>query len=230
MKKNIILLQVIGVGLGLCLNTYTFKLKKIDNVSNEETSIKNQASIMDIIKKVTEINNKINQEKEIASEQAKVPVKKTPSNNSVSILEQIKLKNDRLGTLGRLYLPTINHSVAVYHANVYNDENYNAQQIVDNEDSAAYYKLGEKYIIADHHYQGFKKIINLNVGAKAYIKMNDGTIKTYYLKNKFIGENTGVDLTDGNGNSIQTLEGSLVMYTCYTSDRKIMLTLWNEVI
>ena len=60
--------------------------------------------------------------------------------------------------------------------------------------------------------------------------MNDGTIKTYYLKNKLIGENIGVDLTDENGNSIQTLEGSLVMYTCYTSDKKIMITLWDEVI
>lgn len=235
MRKNIILLPIIGVGLGLCLNTYTFRLKKIDDITTEEITINNQASIIDIIKTISETTSKINKENQEKkeSEQKKpiiIPAKKEHTNNNISILDQIKLKKDHLGTYGRLYLPTINHSVAVYYANVYNDENYNAQQIVDREDSAAYYKLGEKYIIADHHYQGFKKIINLNAGTKGYIKMNDGTIKTYYLKNKLIGENIGVDLTDENGNSIQTLEGSLVMYTCYTSDKKIMITLWDEVI
>lgn len=243
MKKNIMLIPAFTLGIGLCLSTYSFKLQKLEPTKLEEnTSIKEEASIISIIKK---INERITENKTIESnlkdsEEKNVEAQKTVEQESAQAPNQSNgisttkkepvVVREKFGTLGRLYLPTINHSVAVYYANVYNNTSYNAQKIVDDEDSAAYYQLGNKYIVADHYYQGFKKIVNLNVGDTASIKMNDGTVKNYYLKNKLIGINASADLTDEAGNSIQTMDGTLVMYTCYTSDKKIMITLWDEII
>ena len=53
-------------------------------------------------------------------------------------------ESEKLGTVGRLFLPSIDLNVAVYNANLNTDENYNAQSIVDKVDSAAYFKLGPK--------------------------------------------------------------------------------------
>jgi len=145
----------------------------------------------------------------------------------IDTLDKIKNSNEVLGTLGRLYIPSVNINVAVYKANVMGDENYNAQTIVDNKDSAAYYKLGNKYIIADHNFQGFNRLYNIEAGVKAYIKQSDGKIATYKLKNKFIGQNISYDLTNKEGTSIQNLDGELVIYTCYTSSKIIMVTMWD---
>lgn len=238
MKKNIMLIGVLTLGFSLCLNTYSLKLEKNEQSENQETTIKNDASIINIIKKISKISDITKENESVTTNQTDSVVKEEPKvqetiqqpvkNNQIIV--KPSPKPEKIGTLGRLYLPTINYSVAVYYANVYNNEEYNAQTIVDNEDSAAYYQLGNKYIIADHYYQGFKKIINLSVGDEAHIKMNDGTIKKYHLENKLVGQNTSVDLTDEAGNSIQTMDGTLVMYTCYGSDKTIMITLWNEIL
>lgn len=234
MKKNMILIGMLTLGFSLCLNTYSLKLEKTEEQSNkQETTIKNNASIINIVKKISDITKEsstTNKTASVVKEEPKVQetIQQPAKNNQIIV--KPSPKPEKLGTLGRLYLPTINYSVAVYYANVYNNEEYNAQTIVDNEDSAAYYQLGNKYIIADHYYQGFKKIINLSVGDEAHIKMNDGTIKKYHLENKLVGQNTSVDLTDEAGNSIQTMDGTLVMYTCYGSDKTIMITLWNEIL
>lgn len=232
MKKNIILIPIIA--LGFSLSTCTLKLQNQQEITNsEKPTIQSYASIIDIIKNVKDKkkdDTPTTKEQTAIKEEVKKQEKSSQKvlNNNISKVEEPL--PEKIGTFGRLYLPTINHSVAVYYANVYNNQDYNAQSIVDAIDSAAYYQLGNKYIIADHYYQGFKKIINLNIGDEAYVKMGDGTLKRYYLKNKLIGLNTAVDLTDEAGNSIQTMDGTLVMYTCYTSDKKIMITLWDEVV
>ncbi len=147
----------------------------------------------------------------------------------LSEIEKISIKSDFLGSAGRLYLPTINLNVGLNYARLEYDENYDAQEIVDRKDSAAYFELGGKYIIADHNYQGFNKLINLEVGTKAYIKSEDNKVITYQLNNKFLGKNTSEDLVDTAGNSVQNMKGSLIMYTCYTSDEDVIITLWDRI-
>ena len=80
-----------------------------------------------------------------------------------------------------------------------------------------------------HNYQGFKVIANLQIGARAYVKLQDGTIEIYELKENFIGKNTGTDITYTNGISIKDTEQDLVMYTCYTDYGDITITRWDRV-
>ena len=122
-----------------------------------------------------------------------------------------KVKNDNAysGTYGRLYVSYYN--VALYDYNVNTTSEASLQTIVDNQDSAAYYYNGGRKIIADHNYQGFKVLVNLNVGDKAYIKLNDGTILTYRLIYKSKGYNTGPDLIDINNNSFYDMASDIII-------------------
>ena len=146
----------------------------------------------------------------------------TSTKKSIDPITSIKKDNSRLGTYGRLYVS--NHDVALYDYNVNTRSSLSLQKLVDNKDSAAYYTTHGKYIIADHDYQGFKVLVNLSVGTKAYIKLSDGSIKTYKLIKKSKGKNTGPDLVDTNGNSFFDMKSDLIMYTCYNGG--IMSTLW----
>ncbi len=248
MKKDPTLLLSIGIITLLTLNVVKYQNYKI-NTNSHKT-----ASIVETIKRKEETKEETKEE--IKKEEEKVPTekpvlekeypitKKTPdkvpeksdsepkvveNNYKPDFLETIKQRNDSLGTYGRLYLPTISLTVGVYNANIYKNENYNAQTIVDNKDSAAYYEFKGKYIIADHNYQGFSRINNLNINDKAYIKTTNNQVIIYQMKNKFIGVNTHKDLQDLNGNSIENMEGSLAMYTCYDRNNKITITLWEQV-
>lgn len=134
------------------------------------------------------------------------------------------IRNDysNTGTYGRLYVSYYN--VALYDYNINTTSNQSLQTIVDNQDSAAYYYNGGRKVIADHNYQGFKVLITLNPGDKAYIKLSDGNILTYRLIYKSRGYNTGPDLIDINNNSFYDMSSDLIMYTCYEDG--IMGTLW----
>ena len=65
--------------------------------------------------------------------------------------------------------------------------------------------------------------------AQAYIKRSDGVVEVYQLVNKFAGRNIGYDLIDTTGNSVQNMNGSLIMYTCYGLNNGVMITLWNRI-
>lgn len=171
-----------------------------------------------------ETNKDIN----VSTTTVKTTTSKATNTKKTNIIEKIKNNNDRLGTRGRLYLPTINLNVALNDANVYKDGNYNAQDIVDAKDSAAYYTYGKKITIADHNYQGFKKLNNLKIGDNSYIKLKNGKVETYKLIDKFIGKNTVADLVNQDGISVQKMNGDLVMYTCYGSN-SIVITIWTKV-
>lgn len=140
----------------------------------------------------------------------------------VDQLTNIRNDNSNTGTYGRLYVSYYN--AALYDYNVNNVSEVSLQTIVDNPDSAAYYYNVGKKVIADHNYQGFKVLVNLNIGDKAYIKLNDGTVQTYRMIYKSKGYNTGPDLIDINNNSFYNMNSDLIMYTCY--DDGIMGTLW----
>ncbi len=233
-KKHIITLTI------LCITIlfYIFAYTNIDQVPIVKT-IENNVKSYEEIKENTETDFTL--ATEVKEETSQVNQSSTKIESNVIDLERPNpiiveendlnieiIKNDKtkLGTLGRLYFPSLNHSVALFHASLY-DENLNAQVIVDNKDSAAHFSLGDSFVIADHNYQGFKKIINLNIGDKAYIKKCDGSIMIYKLNNKFIGENIKTDLISKEGTSVQKMEADLIMYTCYNTGNDIMITLWD---
>ncbi len=128
----------------------------------------------------------------------------------------------KYGTYGRLYVSGF--SVALYDYNVNTKSSDSLQTIVNNKDSAAYYRNHGRLVIADHHYQGFKVLANLNEGTTSYIKFENGTSIKYKLIKKSKGVNTAPDLVDTEGNSFFDMKSDLIMYTCYEDG--IMATLW----
>ena len=185
--------------------------KKDENPNADENNDKNE------IKN----SNKNNNEKKVSE---KTNVKK---NSSTQPSSDNKTKNDnrkiiKYGTFGRLYIS--NYSAALYDYNVNTTSDADLQTIVDNKDSAAYYKNHGKLVIADHYNQGFKVLINLSEGAILQIKFEDGTNISYKLTKKLEGVNTGYDLVDNEDNSFFEMESDLIVYTCYNDG--IMATLW----
>ena len=127
------------------------------------------------------------------------------------------------GTFGRLYVS--GYSVALYDYNVNTNSSSSLQTIVNNADSAAYYKNYNKLVIADHNYQGFNVLAYLTEGATSYIKFENGSAIQYRLIKKSKGYNTGPDLVDTEGNSFFNMNSDIIMYTCYEDG--IMVTLWS---
>ena len=127
------------------------------------------------------------------------------------------------GTFGRLYVS--GYSVALYDYNVNTNSSSSLQTIVNNADSAAYYKNYNKLVIADHNYQGFSVLAYLTEGDTSYIKFENGSTIKYRLIKKSKGYNTGPDLVDTEGNSFFNMNSDIIMYTCYEDG--IMVTLWS---
>lgn len=219
-KINVLLLAIIlGVSTQIRFSTDIKKDNTLATSINEATKVE----------KVEKENEVLLERTSIEEEAEKLIENKSVNTVYVDSLQEVRTNNDSLGTVGRLYIPTVNLNVGVNYANFYTDENYDAQDVVDREDSAAYFQYGLKKTIADHNYQGFNKIINLSDGAEAYLKKQDGTIEIYKLNNKFVGRNISEDLIDLSGNSVQNMNCNLIIYTCYGTGDGIMITLWDQV-
>lgn len=207
--------------------------KTNSSVEKEENKMAVENEILEEQKKSNtnkQIPQELRKENEIKQEKKTVKVQNTKKVETVKTSEkkQISSKNpDKLGTFGRIYIPSINLDVAVYYAHVWEGKDYNAQTIVDAKDSAAFYELGNQYIIADHNYQGFNKLSRVNKNTKAYIIRADGTRVNLKVKNIFLGKNIVYDLVNSEGISIQNLDSSLVLYTCYDNKETILITQWE---
>lgn len=219
MKKVNVLLLALILGISTQLNSSTdIKENSLSSSVNEAVKVEN---------KEQEKEQPISENSIVA--ETKVEEQAPASTVYISPLQEIKTRNDNLGTVGRLYIPTINLNVGVNYANFYTNQNYDAQAIVDRADSAAYFQFGSKTTIADHSYQGFNRIINLSSGAEAYLKRQDETIEIFRLNNKFTGRNISEDLIDTTGNSVQNMSGNLIIYTCYGTGDGVMITLWDKI-
>lgn len=200
---------------------YTIKTELI----NEKTLPIEQVVANKDEEKVEETNN-TEESKEVVENNSNDEVTKVETNYQQPILNDpiSNIRNDysNTGTYGRLYVSYYN--VALYDYNINTTSNQSLQTLVDNQDSAAYYYNGGRKVIADHNYQGFKVLITLNPGDKAYIKLSNGNILTYRLIYKSRGYNTGPDLIDVNNSSFYDMSSDLIMYTCYEDG--IMGTLW----
>lgn len=120
---------------------------------------------------------------------------------------------------GRLYIDDIGIDVALY--------NSNAQEVVDRDDSAAYFGWLKHRIIGDHNTEAFKTLGKTKVGTTACIAKEDGTFAYYECVDIFKGHNTGKDITDWDGNSVMQKE-DLLMYTCFNGPRNVWVTLWHK--
>ena len=131
---------------------------------------------------------------------------------------------------GRLTIPSVGVDVALYACSSLPDDCH--QEIVDAEDSAAYQEAtdfqavpGGRFI-ADHYYQGFTAIRNvIPHETKAYIT-KDGKVEEYTYIAVGLGENTGIELVDWNGVSLnyEYIVGDLAMYTCNESWESVTIT------
>ena len=202
-------------------NGFTIIVEETDNIKK----IKNEKQMILERKKLEQ--EKIKKEK---LERERLEKAKTTISKTTTVKKAVPKKNPttrtnsvKYGTYGRLYVP--GYSVALYDFNVNTQSSLSLQTIVNNQDSAAYYINNGKYVIADHYYQGFSALANLNVGATSYIRFKDGSIIRYKMIKKSRGVNTGPDLVDNNGNSFFNMNSDIIMYTCYEDG--IMVTLWN---
>lgn len=118
---------------------------------------------------------------------------------------------------GRLFLPSINTSVALYEANIRTSSDEKLQRIVDNYDSAIYAPdkhLGPGIVIGDHRSQSFRNIGRIKVGQKAFIENADGS-RQYYkcISIDRHGRNTGDYLLDSDNVDAWTYD-CLTLYAC----------------
>ena len=218
MKKYLIIVLYI-----LILLFPIFTIAKTDTYA--KTEIKNEEEL---------IESKKESEKEVTEEKNVIEEEQTESTDYVETSESEEYVEDytpvtetyyiNYGTYGRLYVS--GHSVALYDYNVNTSSGSSLQEIVNADDSAAYYRNKGRLVIADHNYQGFSILAYLTEGDTAYIQFPDGSAIGYTLIRKSKGYNSGPDLIDTEGNSFFDMDSDLIMYTCY--DGGIMVTLWSQ--
>ncbi len=257
-KKNLLLIVIVLMAFSIqtyrtCTQTLkrevfmneTMSEVKVSNSIHEIIVAKSEETLEEELENISKMNEKAikdskqevnNQTLETVSSEIKklessttvtttTPIIEAPINRE---LENVRNDSRTLGTFGRLYLPSVNLNVALYQTEI--ETGTEAQKIVDNRDSAAYFSVASHQIIADHSHQGFHKIADISIGEKAYIKKNDSSITTYQLIQKFEGMNQGSDLTDLNGKSVFDEKENLIMYTCYKIneyENHVMITIWS---
>lgn len=126
-------------------------------------------------------------------------------------------KRYKYGDQGRLFLPSINTSVALYDVNIRTSSDAELQRIVDNYDSAMYSLdeyAGPGIVIGDHRSQSFKNIGRIKVGQQAFIENADGS-RQYYkcISIDRHGRNTGDYLLDSDNVDAWTYD-CLTLYAC----------------
>lgn len=141
----------------------------------------------------------------------------TRNKNTIEIKQVIKPKVTigKYGDRGRLYLPSINASVALYDCPPTTSGVERSQRVVDAEDSAAVMEkwFGNGTVIGDHNNQAFRNLKRLSVGDVAYIDDKDGK-HTYRCKEvDRNGLNLVTRLIDSNGDSAWD-KYPLSLYTC----------------
>ena len=131
---------------------------------------------------------------------------------------------DYEGFAGRLYVDDVDINVALYHSN--------SQEVVDREDSAAYFDLSYargNMIIADHNTHAFRSLDNVKVGTLAQLVQDNGDVIVYQSIDIFKGHNTGKGITDWNGRSVVG-DAELMMYTCFDGWQNVWIVLWERVL
>lgn len=139
-----------------------------------------------------------------------------------------------MGDKGRLVIPSL--GVDVLLQDVSAGTSAYAQQVTDEEDSAAWFDRGSSYgggcqvFVADHNYQGFSAIEDAVPGETALYWLHDGEVTPYRCLDVFHGQNTGRFIADGGGNDItRDNVGGLALYTCLNDWQHIAIAEFEPV-
>ena len=137
-----------------------------------------------------------------------------------NILKERKQRSGTYEMIGRLYIPDISLNTALF--------NTNSQEIVDAKDSAACFKSGDTFLVADHWYYGFDKIKDCKKGSIAYIDTGE-KVYEYVCTEVILGHNTGKILTDSKDNSLMynVNTDGLTIYTCVNGWQNIRIALFK---
>lgn len=121
---------------------------------------------------------------------------------------------------GRLYIPDLGIDVALY----YSYEQY----VTDRIDSANIFcfRNYHGYVIADHNYQEFSKLLDIEVGTCGYIQNKYLGRIDIECTDVFNGYNAAGDIVDING-IIALGRDDYTMYTCHGSSNSILICLWK---
>ncbi|MCQ2529176.1 MAG: hypothetical protein MJ108_08705 [Saccharofermentans sp.] len=123
---------------------------------------------------------------------------------------------------GRLVISSANIDVALY--------NSISQSVCDAEDSACFYHMPniQGMTIADHNYQAFSSLTQVNVGDIGMIKTNNGG--TIYIKCVEVadGHNTIDSLVYEDG-TVATGRCDYLTYTCLENYKNIRICQWNII-
>lgn len=156
--------------------------------------------------------------------QACVSCGKELDRHSYSYADLVASEVTSRGMYGRLNIPDVGVSVALFKVSIY-DGKAN-QAVVNRADSAAYMLWRGVWSIGDHSTQGFYKIKScIPYTTYAYITTQNGTDR-YLCVARGNGVNIRKDLLDANGSTLyDTSRGVLLMYTC-NEDNTITYTHW----
>lgn len=105
-----------------------------------------------------------------------------------------------------------------------------SQEVVDAEDAAAFFQLGDQYVIGDHKNQDFRSLGSCQPGDLACLETEEG-IAVYVCTAVIPGHNSENAITDDAGNSIEYNfnTGGITCYTCNDDWQNIHIVLFSPV-
>lgn len=161
------------------------------------------------------------------------PARKTPCDSVNTLSGTEYVESMPWASKGRLVIPDLHISVALYDVSGGNDEEM--QDATDGADSAAWIDWSsaghpEQPVIADHNDQGFDRLKGAVPGKTlAYIEVNG--VRTWYrcLANEK-GKNQGDHLEGQDGRNVmeENLDG-IAAYTCLADWKHVRIVEWEPV-
>ena len=183
----------------------------LTSVRQELEGFKNELSDANYDDEITDIYNKINELKELYEA------------DRYHGFYDYNIQKDMYDIYyGRLYIPDLDISVALYRGN--------SQYITDRNDSANIifsYNNSLGTTIADHNNQEFLKLFYADVGTRGYI--NSRYLERVHIEctDVFNGYNTGRYIVNEDGKIVMGLDDYLI-YTCNYSGG-VFISLWNVI-
>ena len=201
---------------------YEYFRKTVDSLyESDEIEENGEIKETDKIKKLASyyIKNKDSLSNQVQYKYDKLIVKDVKTRNQ-NIVAERNSRSNKYSMLGRLSIPDISVDVAVFDTN--------AQGCVDAKDSAAYFKMGDTYVVADHWYDGFERIRDCKKGTSAFIDTGEKRVE-YVCTQVILGHNTGSDLTDNNYNSVvrKWNPNGITLYTCVNGWRNVRIAFFE---
>ena len=159
------------------------------------------------------------------------PATTEPSTAPPETKTVVPTADGRYGTYGRLMIPDVGYSAALFDCNDY-DGDYR-QQVVDNYDSACFFYLNNSNVmyVGDHGNQGFLCIKNCIAGkTKLYIVFSDGSYLSYICKHidtrcVYYGEY----ILDSSERNIKYAGYDLCTVTCNGYTDSMTVVFWDRV-